>query len=134
MWEEAMNSAPWLETMGAKWFHQTAEGDYEFDGYKGGVNLTKDQMTSMYKLGVEKVHTLKRHLEKDQQEVAGRMGNIGGNSPSGTSTSTSTSTSASAAPAPHSHVFNSARWRKANPRGDVDAAINQAIAQGYEVQ
>jgi hypothetical protein len=36
--------------------------------------------------------------------------------------------------APHSHIFNSASWAKANPGKDVNAAISQAKAAGYQVK
>jgi len=38
------------------------------------------------------------------------------------------------APAPQSHVFDPQAWQKANPRGDVNAAIAAAKQQGYEVK
>lgn len=36
--------------------------------------------------------------------------------------------------APQTHVFNSAAWAKANPKGDLNAAKAYARKQGYEVQ
>ena len=68
VWNEAIASAPWVETIAAKWFHRDETGDYIFDGYKGGVTLTKDQMDQMVKLADEKVGTLKDHIDRLQAE------------------------------------------------------------------
>jgi hypothetical protein len=40
---------------------------------------------------------------------------------------------AKAAPSPASHVFNAAEWLKANPKGDMNAAIQQAQSQGFQI-
>jgi hypothetical protein len=39
-----------------------------------------------------------------------------------------------AAPAPNTHVFNASTWAAAHPGQDVNAAIAQAKAQGYQVK
>ena len=42
----------------AKFFHQDEGGNYVFDGWKGGVNLTKDQAEQMVGLAHQKVNIL----------------------------------------------------------------------------
>lgn len=65
-WEEAMNSAPWLSAIAAKWFHEDENGDMIFDGYKTGVNLTGDQMTQMVNLAHQKRDQLKQNIDTIQ--------------------------------------------------------------------
>jgi hypothetical protein len=42
--------------------------------------------------------------------------------------------SVSSAPTPQTHVFDPQAWKSANPQGDINAAIRQAKAQGYQVK
>jgi hypothetical protein len=77
MWEESMSSAPTLESAAAKFFHTEANGDRVFDGPKGGVNLTKDQMTSMVKLAVEKAKIEGDNFSSEKQKLADKMSKIG---------------------------------------------------------
>ena len=64
VWDEAMESAPWLDTQAAKWFHTDENGDHIFDGFKGGVTLTADQINQMVDLAHQKVGTLETHAKK----------------------------------------------------------------------
>jgi hypothetical protein len=51
---DAENSAPWTQTIYAKWGHfDEATGDWIYDGYKTGTNLTRDQIEQM--VGLAKV-------------------------------------------------------------------------------
>ena len=69
MWNEAMQSAPWLETKAARWFHKDPEtGDYVFDGYKSGVTLTPDQITQMVALAKQR-----RDIQWAQLKEAGQF-------------------------------------------------------------
>jgi hypothetical protein len=55
VWNEAVASAPWIETIYAKWFHtDPGTGDHIFDGYKSGVNLTGRQIDQMRDLATER--------------------------------------------------------------------------------
>ncbi len=40
---------------------------------------------------------------------------------------------AAAAPAPQTHIFSASAWQRANPKGDVNAAIAAAKQQNYQV-
>lgn len=53
--EEAEKSTPWVKGMIAKWFHQDENGDYVFDGLKGGINLNQQQMDQMIELAGQRV-------------------------------------------------------------------------------
>lgn len=61
--DEAKASTPWLDAKIAEWFHQDQNGDYIFDGLKGGINLTKPQMEQMVELADEGVKTFKDNLD-----------------------------------------------------------------------
>ena len=64
-WEEAAQSAPWIDTVKAKWFHDDPQtGDLIFDGFKGGINLTPEQMKQMVGLAHEKTQVFKDHLDR----------------------------------------------------------------------
>ncbi len=64
-WEEAAQSAPWIDTVKAKWFHEDPQtGDLIFDGFKGGINLTPEQMKQMVQLAHEKTQVFKDHLAR----------------------------------------------------------------------
>lgn len=65
--EEAMHSTPWLSGVVAKWFHQDENGDYIFDGLKGGVNLTKPQMEQMMELARDRVAVQRQVLNTMSQ-------------------------------------------------------------------
>lgn len=67
VWDEAMASAPWLDTVAAKWFHEDASGDKIFDGYKSGVNLTPEQMTQMVDLAHQRRDVLKKNIDTIQE-------------------------------------------------------------------
>jgi len=73
VWNEAVQSAHLSARMIAKSFHQDANGDYIFDGWKTGVTLTPDQMRQMVALAHEKVNVLKQHLDRLNTEY-GRGG------------------------------------------------------------
>lgn len=65
--EEAVHSTPWLSGVVAKWFHQDANGDYIFDGLKGGINLTKPQMEQMMELARDRVAVQRQVLDTMSQ-------------------------------------------------------------------
>lgn len=50
--DEAQQSAPWTQTIFAKWGHDDANGDWVYDGYKTGTNLSGQQIHQM--LGLAK--------------------------------------------------------------------------------
>jgi len=56
IWNEAIASAPWIQTQTAKWFHPANDGsgDMIFDGYKSGVNLTPEQVVQMVELAKQR--------------------------------------------------------------------------------
>lgn len=70
IWEDAVNSAPWLARISAK---------FDKDGYLSGVTLTPDQMQQMVRLAHEKVDTIKDSTQALGQtfatELAARRGN-----------------------------------------------------------
>ena len=81
VWNEAVASAPWLDTYYAKVFHNDPKtGEMVFDGWKSGVTLTDDQMRSMVSLAHEQVDTLKESLDRIEKQQ--RPG-YGGTAPSG---------------------------------------------------
>jgi hypothetical protein len=57
--DEAVNSAPWLDKVGAKW---------SSDGYLSGVTLSPEQMQQMVRLAREKVDVLKDHKQRVENE------------------------------------------------------------------
>lgn len=57
--DEAVQSAPWLDKVGAKW---------SADGYLSGVTLTPEQMQQMVRLAREKVDVLKDHKQRVENE------------------------------------------------------------------
>jgi hypothetical protein len=64
-WNEAIASAPWVDTEASKWFHTDPDtGDHVFDGYKGGVNITPTQIHQMVDLAVTR---RKRQWQQAQQ-------------------------------------------------------------------
>jgi hypothetical protein len=69
VWNEAVESAHLDQRMIARSFHQEANGDYVFDGWKSGVTLTPEQMRQMVALAHEKVDVLKDHLDRLRQEL-----------------------------------------------------------------
>lgn len=72
--EEAEKSTPWIQGMIAKWFHYDAADDkYVFDGLKGGVNLTKDQMDQMVDLARNRVG-VQRQVLQSMSEAPGFNG------------------------------------------------------------
>jgi hypothetical protein len=90
VWDEAVESAPWLQVKINKWFHDDpATGDKVFDGYKSGVTLTPEQMQQMVTLAHEKVDTLKKdipvleQLYKSDLAAAPPSGNAGQTAPTG---------------------------------------------------
>jgi hypothetical protein len=74
VWDEAIESAPWLDQKISKWFHTDENGDKIFDGYKGGVTLTKDQIEQMVGLAHEKVTTLDHQVSNMQTEFQSELG------------------------------------------------------------
>jgi hypothetical protein len=69
VWNEAVESAHLDERMIAKSFHQDANGDYIFDGWKTGVTLTPAQMHQMVNLAHERTEILKEHLDRLKTEL-----------------------------------------------------------------
>ena len=67
-WNEAIASAPWIETQAAKWFHTDENGDHVFDGFKGGVNITPTQIHQMVDLAVTR-----RKRQWQQAQQSGQM-------------------------------------------------------------
>jgi hypothetical protein len=78
VWDEAMESAPWLESQAAKWFHTDENGDHVFDGFKGGVTLTADQINQMVDLAHQKGGTLETHAKKVEETFQQDLGGKGG--------------------------------------------------------
>lgn len=68
VWEEAMDSAPWLDQKISKAFHQDADGNYIFDGWKEGVTLTADQINQMVGLAHQKVDNVQGLVEDMRSE------------------------------------------------------------------
>ena len=88
-YEEAEQSASKVGLAIAKFFHYDKDTDqYVFDGWKGGINLTPDQMNNMVKLAQDRVDTSRNTLnyyngamrEGGYQPPA--LGAIGGGPPS----------------------------------------------------
>lgn len=65
VWEEAVESAPWLSRVGAK---------FSDDGLLSGVVITSEQAYQMVKLGHEKVEVLKDHVARVKEEYADDLG------------------------------------------------------------
>lgn len=74
VWDEAIQSAPWIETKTAQWFHTDENGDRIFDGFKGGVTLTPDEVKQMVGLAHQKVDTLREQVGNMQQELSPELG------------------------------------------------------------
>ena len=75
VWNEAVASAPWLESVYAKSFHNDPDtGEMVFDGWKSGVTLTDDQMHQMVDLAHEQVDTLKQDLDRITQRLTAPQG------------------------------------------------------------
>lgn len=55
VWEEAIQSTPWLQRMGAK---------FNSNGYLSGVTLAPEQMRQMVKLAHEKEDVLRQHVDR----------------------------------------------------------------------
>lgn len=67
--DEAKASAPWIDSFVAKSFHQDQNGEYVFDGVKGGVNLTPEQMKQMVELADEGVNAFKENVERIHDRI-----------------------------------------------------------------
>lgn len=65
---EAEESAPWTQTIYAKWGHWDPDGTWVYDGYKTGINLTGNQIQQMVHLGKER-----RDQQWRQAETVGQM-------------------------------------------------------------
>lgn len=74
VWEEAIESASWLDQKISKWFHTDENGDHIFDGYKGGVTLTRAQIEQMVALAHQKVDTLKDQVANMQTTFQKELG------------------------------------------------------------
>lgn len=61
VWDEAQQSAPWLERVGAKW---------SSDGYLTGLNITPEQGKQMVALAHQRVQTLRDRSDRVRQEYA----------------------------------------------------------------
>lgn len=70
VWEEAMDSTPWLAGKVAKFFHQDENGDYVFDGWRVGVTITDDQARQMVELADEKVDLLRGYVGKVESDYS----------------------------------------------------------------
>lgn len=70
VWDEATESAPWISSTIAKSFHQDENGDYIFDGWKGGVTLTDDQMQQMVDLAHQKVDIQKQAIQGVEEDYS----------------------------------------------------------------
>jgi hypothetical protein len=81
VWEEAIESAPWIEQKASKWFHTDENGDHIFDGYKGGVTLTPDQIKQMVGLAHQKVDTLRDQVQNMKKEMGAELGTKTGDTP-----------------------------------------------------
>ena len=68
---DAENSAKWTQSIYSKWGHfDESTGDWIYDGYKTGTNLTKDQIEQM--VGLAKVvRDVKYHQLKDTAPAQG---------------------------------------------------------------
>jgi hypothetical protein len=78
IWDEAIASAPWTQTVYAKWFHDDpATGDKVFDGYKTGVTLTDQQMQQMVDLASQKVKILGDSIPQMEKLYKDELGGKG---------------------------------------------------------
>jgi hypothetical protein len=68
--DEARQSAPWVDTKLATIGHQDANGDFVFDGAKGGINLTGEQIGQMVGLAKQR-NDLQWQQVKDTGETYG---------------------------------------------------------------
>jgi hypothetical protein len=74
VWDEAMESAPWLDVKIGKFFHTDANGDKVFDGWKTGVTLTPEQINQMVDLGHQRVDSLEDHVKHTEEAFAEDLG------------------------------------------------------------
>lgn len=70
--EEAEESANRIGLSVAKWFSQDADGNYTFNGPKGGVNLTNNQMKQMLDLAKQRVAIQHEQVGSYQDQLAGQ--------------------------------------------------------------
>lgn len=76
VWNEAVASAPWAQTEYAKAFHDDPQtGEMVFDGWKGGVNLTPEQMKQMVNLAHERESTLEDSLKTIENRLNSGVAN-----------------------------------------------------------
>lgn len=122
-WKMALDSAPWLDRAVS---HFTGKDGFEVIG---GVTLSKDQALQMARSIQQRAVGAKQEAgtlsaaaqaQKDADMKAGGMGGGTVHTPKGHS--------------PETHIFDSAAWKAANPKGDVEAAKAAARAQHYEVR
>lgn len=78
VWNEAVASAPIINTWMAKMYHQDKNGDYVFDGFKSGVNLTPEQMKQMVQLADESTDVAKQDVDRIKQRLDGDTSNQSG--------------------------------------------------------
>ena len=73
VWNEAVESAPWLSRSGAR---------FDSRGFLSGVTLTSEQMRQMDRLAHEKVNVLKQHLDRlnSERTAGGAVAPTGGQS------------------------------------------------------
>jgi hypothetical protein len=95
VWNEAVQSAPLVKAWMAKMYHQDNNGDYIFDGFKSGVNLTADQMKQMVQLADEStevaaqdVDRIKKRLNDGTSSASGSGGPKGADGDEAKSTKT----------------------------------------------
>jgi hypothetical protein len=67
VWEEAIQSTPWLARMGAK---------FNSNGYLSGVTLAPEQMRQMVKLAHEKEDVLRQHVERVKPKDKASAGTV----------------------------------------------------------
>jgi hypothetical protein len=73
VWNEAVESAPWLSRSGAR---------FDSRCFLSGVTLTSEQMRQMDRLAHEKVNVLKQHLDRlnSERTAGGAVAPTGGQS------------------------------------------------------
>lgn len=68
--EEAVDSGKKLGLAIAKFYHYNKDDDtYEFDGWKGGINLTHEQRQNMLDLAKDRVETQNGLVERYKQDI-----------------------------------------------------------------
>lgn len=119
-WDAATQTRPFLKGIEAK---------FSPDGYMSGAAIAPSQVDQMVNEVHQKTKALydttqsaKQRVE-DQRKADMQAGGLGAKPAPKTPSTT-----------PQTHVFDSAAWKAANPKGDVEAAKAQAKAQGYEVR